>query len=147
MIWLLSNLWWLVPVLLVLVAAVAVFAGPGLPVVLALLRRVPWQAWALLGAVALLGATFQAGRHYERGVLAEAEKKAEASADARAAKASAAATAKVEAARATISKETADAAAEVRVILRDRACPAVPDRVHELGREAVERARRELPAG
>lgn len=140
MIWLWSNFWWLGAVAIVALAALN-------PAGLALLRRVPLRYWLAIAAVALAGALFQAGRHYERGVLKEAAKQAEKAADARAAKASARAAAKVEADRATISKETADAAAEVRVILRDRACPAIPDRVHELGREAVERARRELPAG
>lgn len=140
MIWLWSNFWWLGAVAIVALAALN-------PAGLALLRRVKLRYWLILAAVALAGALFQAGRHYERGMLKEAAKQAEKAADARAAKASAKAAAKVEADRATISKETADAAAEVRVILRDRACPAIPDRVHELGREAVERARRELPAG
>jgi hypothetical protein len=139
-IWLLSNVWWLVPVLVGVLALIN-------PSLLALLRRVPARAWLALAAIALLGLSFQAGRWYERSQHRAAEATAEGRADAKALKAGGRAAAKAQEASATISKETTDAAAEVRVILRDRACPAgaeLPPRVHELGEQAVERARRAL---
>lgn len=137
MIWLLSNVWWLVPVAFGLLA----MANPAF---LSLLRRVPLRAWLVLGAIALLGLSFQAGRWYERSQHRSAQAAAEARADAKAAKVAKRASAKAQEASATIQKETDHAAAEVRVILRDRACPAAPERVHELGQQAVERARRAL---
>lgn len=137
MIWLLSNAWWLVPV----VIGVLALLNPGF---LALLRRVPARVWVAFAAVALLGLSFQAGRWYERSQHRSAQEAAEGRADAKVIKAGGRAAAKAQAASATISKETTDAAAEVRVILRDRACPAVPDRVHEMGEQAVERASRAL---
>lgn len=139
MIWLLSNVWWLA--LLVLVLAGLHPAG------WALLRRVPARVWLVLAAVVVLGLSFQAGRWYERSQHRSAQATAEARVDAKAIKAGGRAAAKAQEASATISKETTDAAAEVRVILRDRACPAgaeLPPRVHELGEQAVERARRAL---
>jgi hypothetical protein len=142
-IWLLSNVWWLVP------AGVAVLALVN-PAFLALLRRVPARVWLLVLAVALLGLSFQAGRWYERSLHRTAQATAEGQADTKAVKAAGRAATKAEAASATISKETTDAAAEVRVILRDRACPAgaeLPARVHELGERAVERAQRALRPG
>jgi hypothetical protein len=136
-IWLLSNVWWLV---LVAIAVLALIN----PTLLALLRRVPLRAWLVLAAVALLGLSFQAGRWYERSQHRTAQATAEAQADAKAIKAGGRAAAKAQEASATIQKETQDAAAEVRVILRDRVCPAAAPRVHELGREAVERAQQAL---
>ena len=141
MIWLLSNVWWLVP------AGIGVLALIN-PAFLALLRRVPARAWLVLAAVALLGLSFQAGRWYERSQHRAAEATAEGRADAKAIKAGGRAAAKAQEASATISKETTDAAAEVRTITRPvrAACPPaeLPPRVHELGEQAVERARRAL---
>jgi hypothetical protein len=143
-IWLLSNVWWLVP------AGVAVLALVN-PAFLGLLRRVPARVWLLVLAVALLGLSFQAGRWYERSQHRTAQATAEGQADTKAVKAAGRAATKAEAASATISKETTDAAAEVREIVRPvrAACPPaeLPPRVHELGERAVERAQRALRPG
>src|SRR5690606_22377351 len=130
---------------------VALLSGVGLPVLRALAKRVPapvWTALAVVVAVSLSsGWLVGVGEERCRAAIAAADDKA----DVKAAKVSAATTAKVETDRGTIRKETSDAAAEVRTIVRTvrAACPAdpVPERVHELGRAAVEAARGELPAG
>ena len=139
MIWLLSNLWWALPVLLVLVAAVAAFAGPGLPVVLAALRRVPVRVWLALAAITLLGATFQAGRHYERSILAAAEDKAVAKASESVKRHTDAAKAEKAAAR-TESKEAADEVRDAVAALPD-SCPPLPDGVRESVQRQVQAAR------
>jgi hypothetical protein len=136
-IWLWANAWWWVPLLVLALASLH-------PAGWALLRRVPARVWLLVLTVALLGLSFQAGRWYERSQHRTAQETAEGRADAKAIKAAGRATAKAQEASAAIQKETQDAAAEVRVILRDRVCPAAPPRVHELGREAVERAQQAL---
>jgi hypothetical protein len=140
-IWLLSNVWWLVPLLIGALALV----NPGL---LGLLKRVPARAWLALLAVALLGLSFQAGRWYERSEHRSAQATAEGRADAKAIKAAGHATTKAQEASAAIQKETDHAAAEVRTITRTvrAACPPpdLPPRVHELGQQAVERARSAL---
>lgn len=151
MIWLLLNVWWLVPALVAVAAAVALLSGLGGPALLALAKRAHPGVWAALAAVVVLslasGWLVRVGEDRCRA----AHEAADARADVKAAKVSAATTAKVEADRATITKETTDAAAEVRTIVRTvrAGCPAdpVPERVHDLGRAAVEAARRELPAG
>jgi hypothetical protein len=142
MIWLLSNVWWLVPLA---IGALALFAflsaGPG---ALALYLKIPRWLRLTLGALVILLTAYSFG--YSSGLdgCRTAQATAEARADAKAIKAAGRATAKAQEASAAISKETQDAAAEVRVILRDRVCPAAPPRVHELGREAVERAQQAL---
>ncbi len=151
MIWLLLNVWWLVPALVALAAGVALLSGLGGPALLALAKRAPAGAWVALAAVVAVslasGWLVGVGEERCRAALESADTRA----DAKAAKVAAATTAKVEADRATITKETTDAAAEVRTIVRTvrAGCAAdpVPERVHELGRAAVEAARRELPAG
>lgn len=143
MIWLLSNLWWLVPV----AVGLALLAHP---VPRAFVKAVPPKWWLRLAVLAAFGLTFQAGRWYERDAAKDRQAAAEGKADVKAAKVSTATAEKVEADRTTIRKETSDAASEVRTIIRTvrAGCPAdpVPERVHELGRAAVEAARRELPA-
>lgn len=143
MIWLLSNLWWLVPALFALVALGFVFAGPGLPVLLALLRRVPVAAWAVLGGIALVGLAFQGGRWYERSQVADAQAAAEKKADVRADKVAGKATAKADAAKADIRKDSDNAQTEVRTIIRTlpASCPELPPRAILIGKEAVEKAR------
>lgn len=142
MIWLWSNLWWLVPVLI----GVAALAHP---VPRAVLGRVPLRWWLYLGVVALLGLTFQCGRWYERSVAREAAAAAEKKADVKAAGVAKSAFEQATKSSDTIRKESSDAATEVRTIIRTvpGACPPLPPRVHDLGRAAVEAARRELPAG
>ncbi len=142
MIWLWSNLWWLVPV-------VVLGAGLAHPIPRALLQRVPVRAWAILGVLMLLGLTFQLGRWYERSVAREAAVKAEQKADVKAAGVAEKATVEARESSDIIRKESSDAVQEVRTIIRTvpGQCPPLPDRVRDIGRAAVEAARRELPAG
>jgi hypothetical protein len=109
-----------------------------------LLRALPWQVWAVAGLCVLVAGL----RWHWIGVGVErcqsAQEAAETKADAKAAKVAGRAHAKAQEASAIIQKETDHAAAEVRVILRDRVCPLVPERVHELGEQAVERAQQAL---
>lgn len=116
--------------------------------ILSFLRRIPWQAWALVALCALLLAL----RWHWIGVGVErcqsAQEAAEARADRKAANVSKKAADKAQDARESIRKDTQDAAAEVRQLTPDSpSCPPVPERVHQLGREAVEAASAELPAG
>lgn len=147
MIWLLSNIWWLVPALLGLVALGFAFAGPGLPVLLAGLRRVPAPVWAGLAAVALLGLTFQAGRWYERSAAKERQAAAEDRADTKAAKTAGRAAEKAEQATTEIRKESARVQVRIREVVRTVPgdCPAMPDELRDLLEHEVERTRAELP--
>ena len=141
MIWLWSNLWWLVPV-------AVLGAGLAHPVPRALLRRVPVRFWLGLGVVMLLGLTFQLGRWYERSVARETAEAKEVKADVKAAGVAEKANTEAREGSVVIRKESSDAAAEVRTIIRTVGdCPPLPARVHDRGRAAVEAARRELPAG
>lgn len=150
MIWALLNLWWLVPALLALCVGVALLSGVGLPVLRELARRVPAPVWQALALAAVLSFASDWLIGVGEGRCRAAQAAAEDKADIKAAKVAGRTAEKVEADRANITKETSDAAAEVRTIVRTvrASCPAdpVPERVHELGRAAVEAARRELPA-
>lgn len=140
MIWLWSNLWWLVP---------ALAAGLAHPVPRKLLEQVPARWWIRLGVLALFGLTFQCGRWYERSEAQERQEAAEKRADAKGAKVAKASHAAAQKAREGIRKESDDAQTEARTIVRylEPTCPAQPDRLRELGRAAVESAGREmLPA-
>lgn len=142
MIWLLTNIWWLVPVAIGLLALLN-------PTTALLLRKVPRRVWLALGAVALLGLTFQAGRWYERAAQEAAQATAEARADRKAADAAKAATDRAGKATAKIRARTEDAADDVqREMDSVRVCPepAQPAGVSERGREAVRRAREALPS-
>src|SRR5690606_36911682 len=149
MIWLLLNLWWLFPAAIALTALVALISGLGGPALLAIARRVPAPAYAVLvAAVALsLGSSWLVGVGEARCQAAQeaAEKRADAKGERVAKRAQGAA----QKARDTIRKESDDAQAEVRTIVRTlpATCPDQPDRLRELGRAAVESAGREvLPA-
>ena len=124
------------------------YAAEYLHTVSALLQRVPVRWWLGLGVVMLLGLTFQLGRWYERSVARESAEAREVKADVKAAGVAEKATADAREGAAIIRKESSDAVAEVRTIIRTvGACPPLPARVHDVGRAAVEAARRELPAG
>jgi len=131
-IWLWSNLWWLVPVLVI-------GAGLAHPIPRALLRRVPVRAWAILGVFMLLGLTFQLGRWYERSTVREKEVKA----DVKAAKVVTESKTRVGTIRKTTYKESADAVANVEaaVAALPDTCPALPDSVRESVQRQVEAAR------
>ena len=51
MIWLLLNVWWLVPALVAACALLALLSGIGWPVLAGLARRVPAPAWSALALV------------------------------------------------------------------------------------------------
>ena len=149
MFWLLANLWWLVPLVIGLMAAVFAFSGPGLPAMVALLRRVPWQVWAAVAFIGWTGLAVQCGRWIERSAIEQRQEAAEAKADAKADRVAKQAQGEAKKARDTIRKESDDAQAEVRTIVRTlpATCPSQPDRLRELGDAAVQGARGEvLPA-
>lgn len=143
MIWLLMNVWWLVPALFALGAVAALVSGIGLPALRSLAQRVPalvWQGLAAVLAVSLASSwLIGIGEGRCRAKFEAAEEKADVKAAGVAKKSSEAATA----ARDTIRKESSDAQAEARVIVRNlpAVCPAQPDRMRELGDAAVEAAR------
>lgn len=132
MIWLLSNIWWLVPVAIGILALAH-------PATLGALRRVPLRVWAGIAAVALLGATFQAGRFYERSVQREASKALDAKAGAAVKKSKDRAKVITE----DVSEDTADAVTKVRTDIRylPATCPDLPDSVRESVQKRVEAAR------
>jgi hypothetical protein len=142
--WLLTNVWWLVPLL------IGGLALANLPMTLAVIRRVPVRVWLALAAVALLGLTFQSGRWYERRAQESAQEAAEKRADAKAGRVAKQAHDDAEKATAVIRDRTEDVADEVeREMDGARVCPepVQPERVRELGEQAVEAARRALQAG
>lgn len=149
MIWLLLNFWWLALLLIGLCAAVALLSGIGGPALLALARRVPAGAWAVLAAV--LGVSLASGWLVGIGeARCQAKQEArEDKADVKAAGVAGRTAKKAQTDRTEIRKDTKESADEVRTIVRTvrAACPPVPDRVHDLGRAAVEAASAELPAG
>lgn len=141
--WLLSNVWWLVPL------AVGLLALANLPLTLSVIRRVPARVWLAVGVVALLGLTFQGGRWYERSLHRSAQEAAEAKADAKAAAVAKAAQERTQKATAKIRERTEDDADAIRRemdVVRVCPEPVQPDSVRERGREAVEAARRALQA-
>lgn len=147
MIWLLMNVWWLVPALVVVAAVVAFLALGPLPA-RALASRVPllvWQALALLVALSL-SSSWLVGVGESRCEAKQA--KAEDKADIKAAGVAAKAGTEAKDATTTIRKESSDAQAEARVIVRSlpAACSSQPDRLRELGESAVEAARGSVPA-
>ena len=149
MIWLLMNVWWLVPALAALGAGIAVALGVGLPVLRSLAQRVPalvWQALAAIVAVSL-ASSWLIGIGEAR--CEAKQEKAEAKADVKAAKVATEASEKAGEAKTTIRKESNDAQAEARDIVHSlpAGCPAQPDRLRELGESAVEAASRGVPAG
>lgn len=112
------------------------------------LAAVPRWAWGLLAAVALLGGVWLHGRASGKEACLASQAAAEARADVKAAKAAGRAVEKAESQRADVRKATKGAVNEVRIIYRNRDCAEpMPDRVRELGQQAVERARGALPAG
>lgn len=148
MIWLLMNVWWLVPAL-VGVAALALFLAVGPMPLRALAARVPLLAWQVLACVVAvsLASSWLIGIGEAR--CEARQEKAELKADVKAAGVAEKADAEATAARTTIRKESSDAQSEARVIVRNlpTACPVQPDRLRELGDAAVEGARGEvLPA-
>ena len=147
MIWLLMNVWWLVPAL-VGVAAVVAFLALGPVPLRALAARVPLLAWQVLACVVALSlaSSWLIGVGEDR--CAAAPAKAEDKADVKAAKVTGDARDEADQAKTTIRKESQDAQAEARVIVRSlpAACPAQPDRLRELGDAAVEAASRGVPA-
>lgn len=149
MIWLLLNAWWLVAALVGLCALLALLSGIGGPALLALAKRVPAPVYgALLAVIALsVGSAWLVGVGEAR---CEAKREAaEAKADVKAADVAKKSGEEAAKARATIRKESTDAQAEARVIVRtlDPGCPSQPPRLRELGESAVQGARGEvLPA-
>jgi hypothetical protein len=114
-----------------------------------LLGSVPRWAWGLLAAVALLGGVWMHGRAAGKEACQRAQEAAEKRADAKGERVAKRAQDAAKRVRDTIRKESDDAQAEVREIVRylPSTCPSQPDRVRELGDAAVQGARREvLPA-
>lgn len=153
MIWtLFGYLWLVIPAVLVLVVVLALSFGVW-PLVAAAFARLPVRAqMAVVGLLVALVAgsgMYAKGRSDGRDGCAAAQAKAEAKADVKAAGVTEKAAIEAKDASATIRKESSNAATEVRTIIRTvpGVCPPLPARVHDLGRAAVEAARRELPAG
>lgn len=141
MIWLLTNIWWLVPV------AIGLLALANLPMTLAVIRRVPVRVWLALAAVALLGLTFQAGRWYERRAQEAAQATAEARADRKAADVAKRSHERAQKAGKAIrerTEESTDAAREIVGSL-PATCPDLPNELRDIVQQQVERARRGLP--
>lgn len=136
MIWLLSNIWWLVPVAIGILALAH-------PATLVVLRRVPLRVWLGIGLLAALGASFQAGRHYERSVQRESDK----TLDAKAGGVVKESKERAEGVADKVTKGTADVAAKVRTEIRylPATCPAVPASVRESVQQQVEAARAGMP--
>lgn len=132
-------------------------------VILAFLRRVPWQLWALLLAAAVLIGTYWLGKSHanaacqarweaaQEAAQAEIDRREKAAFDAGAKAAQDAAQA-----RQDTRKETDEAVERVRVEWREKVLriPAdcrdmstLPYSVRDEGRKAVARARGALPAG
>lgn len=148
MIWLLMNTWWLVPAL-VGVVALAVFLTAGPLVLREGAQRVPLLGWQVLaGLVALsLASDWLIGIGEDRCEAKQAV--LEDKADVKAASVAKESNAEADKARDSIRKESSDAQAEVRTIVRTlpATCPEQPPRMRELGDAAVEAASREvLPA-
>lgn len=141
MIWLWSNVWWLVPLV------IGGLALANLPMTLSVIRRVPLKAWLALGVVALLGLTFQAGRWHERRAHRSAQEAAEAKADAKAARVAKKATDAAKEATKRIQDRSEEAADEVDRQM-EPVCPdvPVPDGVRDQLGDAVRRAREALPS-
>jgi biopolymer transport protein ExbB/TolQ len=141
-IWLLSNVWWLVPLL------IGGLALANLPMTLAVIRRVPRWLWLALAAVALLGLTFQSGRWYERREHQAAQEAAEKRADAKAGRVAKAAHERAQKARERIRQESEEATdeAQAAVDALPDTCPPLPDELREHAQREVERARRGVPA-
>lgn len=141
MIWLLSNVWWLVPVAVALLAL-------SHPAALAILKRVPARVWAALAAVALLGLSFQAGRWYERSQHRDAQATAQAKSLAKGQKAAQKAQEAATAVKIEVRQESENEAVQAREIVRylPRTCPTQPDELRVIGRDAVEAARASVPA-
>lgn len=118
-------------------------------VVLGWLRKVPREVWLVLAfALAVLWLrSHWIGVGLER--CQQAQATAQAKAVAKGQKASEKAHDAATAIKIDVRQETENAAAEVREVVRvlPRTCPPVPDRVRQLGRDAVEAARASLPAG
>lgn len=142
MIWLLTNVWWLVPVLIVVLASLS-------PAGWALVRRVPVRVWLVVLAVALLGLSFQAGRWHERSQHRSAQEAAESQADAKAVRVAKDAGAKADESRATFQKETQDVQVRIREVVRTvpATCPPMPDELRELLQRQVQGARDAVQAG
>ena len=113
----------------------------------------PHLRWLLplLGMIVLVSGIYLKGRSDGKDACQRAQEAAEVRAASKAVKAGARADKAAQDASATIKKETDHAADRARVIVREitRDCPLPdqPDELRDLGREAVERARRALPAG
>lgn len=148
MIWLLMNVWWLVPAL-VGVAALCVFLTAGPLVLRGLSRRIkPWAWQALAAVVAVsLASSWLIGIGEDR--CQAKQEKAEAKADVKAAKVAGAAREEADQAKATIRKETSDVQVQIREVVRTvpATCPDMPDELRDLLQRQVEAARAELQAG
>ena len=147
-----GYLWLAIPAVLVLVVVLALALGVW-PLVVSALARLPVRAqMAVVGVLVALVAgsgMYAKGRSDGRQGCVEAQAKADAKADVKAAGVAEKSAAEAREGSAVIRKESSDAAAEVRTIIRSvpGTCPPLPPRVSDLGRAAVEAARRELPAG
>ncbi len=106
-------------------------------------KRIPWQAWAALLVAALLAGVWLHGRSSGKAACEARYARAEAKADAKGERVAKRAPGEAREARDTIRKESDDAQADVRTIIRTlpATCPAQPDRVREFGDAAVQRAR------
>jgi len=116
---------------------------------LAFLQAVPRWVWGLLAVVALVSGVWLHGRSSGKAACEASYARVEAKAEAKAERVSKRAQDAAIAAKTDIRKESDDAQAEVRTIVRTlpATCPDQPDRLRELGRAAVESAGREvLPA-
>lgn len=146
-----GHLWFAIPAVLVLVVVLALSFGVW-PLVASAVARLPVRAQMLLMGllVALVAGSgmYAKGRSDGREGCVAAQAKADAKADVKAAGVAEKANTEAREGSAVIRKESSDAATEVRTIIRTvGSCPPLPPRVHDLGRAALEAARRELPAG
>ncbi len=146
-----GYLWFAIPAVLALIVVLALSFGVW-PLVAAGLARLPVRAqMAVVGVLVALVAgsgMYAKGRTDGADSCRAAQAKADDKADVKAAGVAAKADTEARESSAVIRKESQDAAAEVRTIIRTVGdCPPLPDRVHDRGRAAVEAARRELPAG
>jgi hypothetical protein len=151
--WLLGHAWWGLPALGALIAGGA-FAFGAWPVLLGIVGKIPPRL--LLPLVAVLAAVIAGSglyavglKHGEERTLA-AQEAAEKRADAKAGRVAKQAHDDAEKATAVIRDRTEDVADEVeREMDGARVCPepVQPERVRELGEQAVEAARRALQAG
>lgn len=144
MIWLLSNVWWLVPLA---IGGLALFAflsaGPG---ALAIYLKIPRWLRLTVGSLVILLTAYSFG--YDSGLEScrSAQEAGDDKADAKASRVAKGAQAKAQEALEGIRKETKESTDEAEQIVAGlpATCPPLPERLRELGRDAVQGASREM---